>query len=118
MGDTRAPRGVLRERSGLTVKTPNSATCGGLVHFHLERYGRATSDFRDAIARAPTLVKACTCLGSTYAMAAEYDLAVECYEEAIRIDPGYAEAQAGLEAVRAFLGSSSGEVKDLGPPSE
>ena len=37
----------------------------GLVHFHLERYDRAVSDFRDAIARAPDHVKAHTCLGST-----------------------------------------------------
>ena len=42
----------------------------GLVCFQLERYDRATSDFRDAIARAPNLVKSYTGLGSTYAMAA------------------------------------------------
>ena len=49
----------------------------GLVYFHLERYDRAISDFRDAIARAPAHAKAYTGLGSTYAMVAEYELAVE-----------------------------------------
>ena len=86
------------------------------MHFHLERYDRAVSDFRDAIARAPAHAKAHACLGSTYAMVAEYELAVECYEEAIRVDPGYEQARAGLGAIRAFLGSSSGAAKDLGPP--
>ena len=86
------------------------------MHFHLERYDRAVSDFRDAIARAPTHVKAHTYLGSTYATVAEYELAVECYEEAIRVDPGYEEANAGLGAIRAFLGSSGGEARDLGQP--
>ena len=88
------------------------------MHFHLERYDRAVSDFRDAIARAPTHVKAHACLGSTYAMLAEYELAVECYEEAIRVDPGYEQARAGLEAIRAFLGSRGGEARDLGPQPE
>ena len=49
-------------------------------------------------------------------MAAEYELAVECYEEAIRVDPGHEEAHVGLGAIRAFLGSSGGEAEDLGPP--
>ena len=40
----------------------------GLVYFHLERYDRAISDFRDAIARAPAHAKAHTGLGSTYAI--------------------------------------------------
>ena len=88
------------------------------MYFHLERYDKAISDFRDAIARARAHAKAYTCLGSTYAMAAEYELAVECYEEAIRVDPGYAEAYAGLRAIRAFLGNSSGAAKDLGPPPQ
>jgi tetratricopeptide (TPR) repeat protein len=87
-----------------------------LVYFHLERYDRAISDFRDAIARAPAHAKAHTGLGSTYAMVAEYELSVECYEEAIRVDPGHEEAHAGLRAIRAFLGNSGGEAKDLGPP--
>ena len=90
----------------------------GLLYFHLERYDRAISDFRDAIARAPAHVKAHTYLGSTDAMIAEYELAVECYEEAIRVDAGYEEAHAGLEAIRAFLGSRGGEARDLGPQPE
>ena len=64
----------------------------------------------------PAHVKAHTYLGSTYAMVAEYELAVECYEEAIRVDPGYEEANAGLGAIRAFLGSGGGEARDLGQP--
>ena len=79
----------------------------GLMHFHLEWYDRAISDFRDAIARAPAHVKAHTCLGNTYAMVAEYDLAVECYEEAIRVDPGYAEARASLEAIVHFWAAAA-----------
>ena len=68
----------------------------GLVYFHLERYDRATSDFRDAIARAPAHVKAYTCMGSTYAMVGEYELAFECYEEALRVDPGTLKPTRGL----------------------
>ena len=51
-------------------------------------------------------------------MVAEYELAVECYEEAIRVDPGYEQARAGLGAIRAFLGSGGGEARDLGPQTE
>ena len=88
----------------------------GLVYFHLERYDSAISDFTDAIARDPAHAKAHTCLGGAYAMVAEYELAVECYEQAISVDPGYEEAHAGLEAIRAFLDSSGGKAKELGPP--
>ena len=48
-------------------------------------------------------------------MVAEYELAGECYEEAIRIDPGHEEAHAGLRVIRASLGSGSGEVEAPGP---
>ncbi len=88
----------------------------GLVYIHLERYDRAISDFRAAAARAPAHAEAHACLASTYAMVAEYELAVECYEEAIRVDPGYEQGRASLEAIRAFLGSRCGEAKDIKPP--
>ena len=89
----------------------------GLVYFYLEQYGSAISDFRDAIARAHAHAKVHTCLGGTYAMIAEYELAVECFEEAIRVDPGYEDAHAGLEAIRALLDSGGGEARELGPPT-
>ena len=85
----------------------------GLAHFHLDQHDRAILDFRAAVARDSGHARAYTCLASTYVATAEYELAAERYEEAIKADPAYAAAYAGLRMMRSFLGDSRGADKEV-----
>ena len=112
-GDTRAPLASLARAVRLDRDNAEYRYLRGLAHFHLDQHDRALLDFRAAVARDSGHARAYTCLASTYVVTAEYELAAECYKEAIKADPAYAAAYAGLRMMRSFLGDSRGADKEV-----
>jgi len=86
----------------------------GNAYVSKEDYGRAIADYRQAIQRSATCLPcAYYGLGIAYWHQGEYDVAIQCYDDAIEVDPGFVSAYYGRGIAYADKGDHERAIADF-----
>ena len=102
----------------LLPRFPNSYIYRGLIWTFEREYDRAIDDFLRARLLSPKDPLIFNNLAGAYEKKGDLDRAIESYDEAVRLHPGYAEAYYNRGLTYIFLGNNKKGIADLSKAGE